>query len=1558
MSSNPSWLIIDDYPDEDIPDCAERGSEQYQNQLLNQNEGCSVATASNIFVNVILDQPLICNGNVSPTYWMSYFLESYTQEFEITCDGGSPSRFLSTFGSKYFVREPVGPNEVVPEKNRGLPQCGLSAGNPINIATGNKYHRQVDTTLPGNLEIVRHYNSNDSALHSFGMGWRGSFSRNIDFRYSADYSDVSIAIVRDDGAENYWQLKDMIPVAPPDAAGQLDIAWSNGSIIGFTYISDGNSIETYDANGSLLSIEHDQGQVLLFSYTDSLLAIVATASGRELIYSHLPDGRVSQISSSDGSIWKYFYDVNNNLTQVENPDGSIKTYHYEDIVFLNALTGESDEKGNRVRSWAYDATGRAVLSTHGDSLSSVERNEIVYNIDGSSNTVNPLQNSAHHDFENIHGIARFGSVNNVCTTCDNTIETTTYDSRGNKDIVTDFNDNRTDYDYTLDNLLEKVTYSAGTSDETEISYSWDLAVRKPSEVVRPGQSVSYAYNGRGQVLNRTEKDTSSLATRSWTYTYFEPPSSAPLLGKILSIDGPRTDVIDITGFEYYSTNHPDKDYLVGDLKAITNAIGHRTEYLKYDGAGRPVEIQDTNGVLTSMTYHARGWLESRTTDGKTTVFTYDLTGNLTRVTQPDGSFTDYEYDAVHRLKAIADQFNNRVEYTLDASGNRTSEKTFDRNGVLRHQLSRIYDQLSRLEKLIDGNNDQTLYGYDTNGNRISARDANLNQTTFEYDGLDRLVKTIDAILGETQMGYDARNNLISITDPMENVTHYVYDGLNSQTRLDSPDTGTTQHEFDDAGNRTAVSDARGIRTEYFYDALNRLSNISYPDSSLDVSFIYDVGINGKGRLTRMTDAAGIVDYAYDARGNLLSEMRTIGIAQYLTAYAYNDADRLLQMTYPSGMAIEYTLDAAGRIMTIDKDTGSGAEPLVSGIQYEPFGPVTAFTYGNGLAYSATYDQDYELDQIQSGSGLDWLLGYDPAGNILTITDQANSLNNQAFGYDDQNRLGTAQGAYGDHSIEYDANGNRSRYLSDTVDEPYTYEPQSNRLATQSDWAFTRDAMGNRTSKLNSAGDGQLFSYGEHKRLSQTSIRDSAGDTVVGEYQYDGRGQRASKKVMGTTVHFIYGQSGELLGEYTDGLSEELTEYVYLNGQPIAVSREKTELYQPPGAELILDNGDPGTNRTGKWQTKSNRRDHGSDYLFANKAANRSYRWTTTPPGTSYDVYAWWVSGKSYSSQVAYTIGYGAGETDTVTKSQKSGGGQWQILGSYYSTDGLDYVEVSSPDNKFVADAIRWVQVHEPVITRTATSYFIHSDHLGTPRRVTDQAQTIVWRWDSRPFGDSPANEDPDGDFTKFTLNLRFPGQYYDAESGLHYNYFRTYDPGTGRYLESDPIGLDGGLNVFAYVANAPVQFIDPRGLKVSGEWIKEPRLNLTDLGVTGGKFITPYFSEWSYLKLFRLYGFAAGFVNIDVRCTDTEACDKREWEIHERIGVSYHGYKDVGPSTAAAGAGIGFGPLAGAATSIVTFGGSTLTALLDFLKEVDARGGDKIQWLYHLGPSVICQGTR
>jgi RHS repeat-associated protein len=134
-----------------------------------------------------------------------------------------------------------------------------------------------------------------------------------------------------------------------------------------------------------------------------------------------------------------------------------------------------------------------------------------------------------------------------------------------------------------------------------------------------------------------------------------------------------------------------------------------------------------------------------------------------------------------------------------------------------------------------------------------------------------------------------------------------------------------------------------------------------------------------------------------------------------------------------------------------------------------------------------------------------------------------------------------------------------------------------------------------------------------------------------------------------------------------------------------------------------------------------------------------------------------------------------------------------------ATDNLNATTTSAP-------------INVTVNTGVAQLYFVHTDHLDTPRVITNQAQQVVWRWDhAEPFGADPANGNPSG-LGAFEFNPRLPGQYFDKETNLHYNYFRDYDPAIGRYIQSDPVGLNGGVNTYAYVYDNPLRFTDPFGL--------------------------------------------------------------------------------------------------------------------------------------------------
>jgi YD repeat-containing protein len=168
-------------------------------------------------------------------------------------------------------------------------------------------------------------------------------------------------------------------------------------------------------------------------------------------------------------------------------------------------------------------------------------------------------------------------------------------------------------------------------------------------------------------------------------------------------DGPRTDVSDVTTYDYYPADAACAGGHLGcrgQLMQITDALGHITRLNRYSAHGQLEKLTDPNGLVTKMVYDVRQRLTSLDTGGEITVYSYDPAGQVTRVTRPDGAYLAYTYDAAHRLIKTQDNLGNTLTYTLDAMGNRLKEKTHDPSGQLARTQSRVYDALSRLQSLI------------------------------------------------------------------------------------------------------------------------------------------------------------------------------------------------------------------------------------------------------------------------------------------------------------------------------------------------------------------------------------------------------------------------------------------------------------------------------------------------------------------------------------------------------------------------------------------------------------------------------------------------------------------------------------------------------------------------------------------------------------------------------------------------------------------------------------------------------------------------------------------
>jgi RHS repeat-associated protein len=237
----------------------------------------------------------------------------------------------------------------------------------------------------------------------------------------------------------------------------------------------------------------------------------------------------------------------------------------------------------------------------------------------------------------------------------------------------------------------------------------------------------------------------------------------------------------------------------------------------------------------------------------------------------------------------------------------------------------------------------------------------------------------------------------------------------------------------------------------------------------------------------------------------------------------------------------------------------------------------------------------------------------------------------------------------------------------------------------------------------------------------------------------------------------------------------------------------------------------------------------------------------------------------------------AGGSTQVVVNQQQNGGEWVPLGTYGFAQDLNHgvVLTDQADGMVVADEMRF-----EVSDVAAFTYYLQPDHLDTPRVATDGALAIRWRWDaSDPFGSLPPTSVANG----IELQDRFPGQVRERNvtTGLHYNYFRDYDPSIGRYIQSDPIGLEGGINTYSYVGGNPTANVDPFGLEVTGQWIHSPSVSGGGVGITG---MGPTLG-WRWLPprvLITQVGLEGyGRLRYEIECTDNDACGPtRKWKIH------------------------------------------------------------------------------
>jgi len=1153
----------------------------------------------------------------------------------------------------------------------------------------------------------------------------------------------------------------------------VELKDGGGQTTGWLYFNERSEIETYNAVGTLVSIQNPVGLVQTLSYdAKGHLTSISDSFGRLLSFAYDSQDRISTLSDPTGGQYTYSYDSFHSLVSVTYPDGKQRSYTYNGFGnsgVKNQLISIVDENGTQFASYSYDMYGTAIASQHagGADAVAVSYSSTGYDITSQTASVTDALGAVRtFQYQTVAGSLRNTGVSQPGGSgCGPASSGLTYDANGNVAARTDFNGYKTSYSYDLTRNLETQRVEGLNSDGSArpeirtISTQWHSVWRLPIKVAEPKKLTTYIYNGDGgatcapagatvpmgsgsvpigvlcSMTEQATTDTTGSAglsptvtgtPRTWSYTY-------DTYGQVLTANGPRTDVSDITTYTYYPITDPDLGKR-GNLAAVTNALGHVTQITAYDPNGRPLTVIDPNGATLTFTYTPRGWLKTSSIAGQTTTYDYDNVGQITAVTRPDGSKTTYAYDAAHRLTAVADLKGNSVNFTLDALGNVTHTAWVNPDNSTAKSRSAGFDALGRLQAAIDTRdavNHTTSYGYDANGNHKTTTDPKGKTTSTSYDALNRPTQITDALAGLVTLAYDARGQITQFKAPNNAQTNFTVDGLGNVTNEASADRGSLTATFDAAGNLLTLSDARGIVERRTYDALNRPLTVSYPTTGENLAYTWDsfAGCaNGIGRLCRIADNGGSTTFSYDARGNVTAETRTEGgITLQSTQYTWNGADHLAVEITPSGKLLTTQRDSDGRIQQLSTSVGTNPQVnLVANVTQDAAGNLKTQSFGNGVTENRTYASDglavsATVTAPAGGGGGIGDSGGD--GDVPTLPEWGAILLGTLL-------LTLSLRRQGPHR----AGGLAGLFAVLLLLPVLASHP------ARADEALTYDANGNIETRTLSGGT-TTFGYDDLNRLNS-----EAGPAKTQALTYDPNDNRLSD---GTGVK-----------TYTANTDRIVTE----NGQSFTLDAAGN-VTQARGLTFV-------------W----------------NQAAAQIR--TVSQGGTLLATYFYDYKGRRSRKVTTSAAPQGAGSVIYVYDLYDRLKGEFDGAGNPLKTYvWRDDVPVS-------------IIMHG----NPETALYLETDHLNTPIAARDQRGKVVWKWESDAFGTTLPNEDPDGDTQKVTINLRFPGMYADRESGLHYNWHRYYDPRLGRYLSPDPVGLGGGPNLYVYVNNRPTMFTDPEGL--------------------------------------------------------------------------------------------------------------------------------------------------
>jgi RHS repeat-associated protein len=963
-----------------------------------------------------------------------------------------------------------------------------------------------------------------------------------------------------------------------------------------------------------------------------------------------------------------------------------------------------------------------------------------------------------------------------------------YDAAGNLSRVEYADDkngsNSSGYQYEYTDSNDEHNLTAKYNLAGEFLSSWQYSNdRVIASTARDGKGVTISYESYYDRVKVTD------ANGAITYYYYNDIDGRRLLTSVTGNSGCASCGGDAVRYVYDSSKRViEKELASGRIDRYSNYDNHNRYLTEIQAAGTPEE-RTIHYTLHPQTGERLSITEASVlgAGNKETIFDYDDDSNdLPNENPTQLMHRKIERGFTHDSAGAVTPYAYITQYTYTEKGQIASI-----NGPLpgtQDLVRYTYDALTA--DLLSQTHPLTgtvTYTYDDAGNMQSVTDANGMTTTLTFDGRNRLLTTSSndamssltyTVAGEIATATDALDRTLihqynpagfveKIIDPSGNFIYHGYDskGRNIQTSLHAPDNSQTFHSGTDWGNPRSNPDLKSgkpwkhlyrnsantddLATTYAYDAAGNISSITDANGNV-ASYCYDPF----KRLTRVTQPGDAVTaYDYDSQDNLIGVIDAEG---NITMYGYDDLGRLVETDSPDTGTTLYSYDEASNLR-YKIQNGQSTE-----YRYDGESRLTRILYSDpSLNVTYTYD---------SGSG-DNLIG-----RLSSMTDSSGTT---SYSYDDEGNLvsetRTVSGISYTSSYDYDAAGNLRQivyptgqtidYMSDSIDPArigqVTLNSSQTLAATIAYLPFgsiSSMTLGNGIVTTRTFDQSYCVqSISATPVMSRTYSTDNVGKiTVITDNVDSARSQRfsydANYRLTNATgkygaIGYTYDAVGNRLTRSVNGVQDA---YAYYPGT--------NRLRVITGAHPELFQYDIDGNTTRRIPGSANIQPlitDPADYVYVNSGQRTK---------------------KNNSDTVIYHYDQSA---QLIAETTPAG----SLIRAYVWLDG----QLLS------------------MIGANGSVYYFHNDHLGTPQKLTDSTGAIVWSADFLPFGEANVTVET------VENNMRFPGQYFDSETGLHYNYWRYYDPKLGRYLRADPIGLAGGINPYSFTENNPVNLVDPDG---------------------------------------------------------------------------------------------------------------------------------------------------